>query len=146
MIAHTRHAHSTPLLFKAFAVCCLQFVIPRRQGWLSISLAVMGSSVRTNTLLYTHDAPQLTDVAPTRFPTAGGTLLTLRGTNLGVDLDELYNALLASGSSAGGHDHMLSPRGSWTPNEVLLVRDGVQVPCDVMSVSLLATEVHRRLC
>ena len=93
----------------------------------------MGSTTFTNTLSYTYGLPYLDDVEPKRFPTDGGTILTITGVNFGIDLLARYNAMVRRRSSL----ESVAQLNSWRANQVFLVLNSQLYNCSVVTVSTL---------
>ena len=63
----------------------LQFTLPAGQGRVSIRVRIVGTTVVSNSISYAYATPTISSVSPTTGVTGGGVLVTIVGTNLGVD-------------------------------------------------------------
>ena len=99
--------------------------LPPLQGVVSLRVQVMGSTTYTNSISFTYPLPSVETVYPTSFPTAGGTVLKIYGTNIGVDLQATYSLWLHLHTST----LVLQPFNVSRPNQVMLVYNSLSLEC-----------------
>ena len=68
-------------------VCgAVQFALPAGQGTVYLTVRVVGTEVVSNTMVYAYARAAVTSVTPSSGSNAGGTVLVITGSNLGIDL------------------------------------------------------------
>ena len=97
------------------------FELPPGQGRLRLSVRIMGSSTETSAIEYAYDRPAVSGVSPDTVLTSGGTVLTVTGSNLGVDLSAAALVPGASLNSVRLGPYACAPVLSWTPSAVTCV-------------------------
>ena len=119
-----------------------QFVLPSGQGTILLQARIIGTSVVSNVVSYQYARAVATTSSPQLGTTAGGTLITVSGTNLGIDL----SSVVFAGSGCSVRNRVLlgpddCPVVSWSATSVTcLTRPGygVNLPVTLEVATLFA--------
>ena len=96
----------------------------------------MGSTTYTNSITYAYALPTVTDVQPRKFLTDGGTLMTITGTNLGIDIANEIDNRAYEGYAVQNYTAL-------RPNQVFFVYNSLSLECVVQQVNPRLLGMHR---